>query len=70
MLSFETVVQDSKLKLAMLNDKCTTMLEDRTVTVVLGTDFTNISYTNFCALKDEVAPFWSSQLATYIRCVC
>jgi hypothetical protein len=46
------------------------MLEDRTVTIVHGTDFTSVSYTNFCAFKAEVALFWATELANYIRYLC
>jgi hypothetical protein len=45
------------------------MLEDRTITIVHGTDFTNVSYTNFCAFKVEVALLWSTELGNYIRYV-
>jgi hypothetical protein len=42
-------------------------LEDRTITIVHGADFANISYTNFCSFKAEVALFWATELGNYVR---
>jgi hypothetical protein len=60
-----SIFQDSKLRQPI--SQGSGMLEDRTVTIVHGTDFTSVSYTNFCAFKAEVALFWATELANYIR---
>ncbi|CAL8090516.1 unnamed protein product [Orchesella dallaii] len=40
----------------------TDTLEEKTVTVVSGADFVNISFTNFCCNKKETAKLWSDEL--------
>ncbi|ODN05604.1 1-phosphatidylinositol 4,5-bisphosphate phosphodiesterase beta-1, partial [Orchesella cincta] len=40
----------------------TDTLEEKTVTVVSGADFVNISFTNFCCNKKEIAKQWSDEL--------
>lgn len=44
-------------------------LEDKTITIVYGTDFVNVSFLNFCSNKIEVAATWCSELWKYVRLI-
>lgn len=44
-------------------------LEEKTITVVYGVDFVNISFLNFCSNKIDVAQTWCSELWKYVRSV-
>ena len=37
-------------------------LEDKTITIVYGVDFTSVSFLNFCSNKIEVASTWCKEL--------
>jgi len=43
------------------------MLEDKTVTIVYGTDYVNLNYVNFCTNKAEVAGLWCHELSKLVR---
>lgn len=42
-------------------------LEDKTITIVFGTDFVNTNFINFCTHKVEYAQLWSRELWDYTR---
>lgn len=42
-------------------------LEDKTVTIVIGTDFTNSTFINFCTIRVEVAQLWCQELWNYVK---
>ncbi|OTF70287.1 hypothetical protein BLA29_012903 [Euroglyphus maynei] len=53
---------DGKLKESINIGPQDISLEDKTLTVVYGTDFVNVNFINFCTNSKELAQEWANEL--------
>ncbi|XP_046389160.1 1-phosphatidylinositol 4,5-bisphosphate phosphodiesterase classes I and II [Ischnura elegans] len=58
---YAKVPKDPKLKQIVTMGSQDT-LEEKTVTVCCGSDFVNLTFTNFCCTKKEIAKLWTDEL--------
>ncbi|KAH7646079.1 1-phosphatidylinositol 4 [Dermatophagoides farinae] len=58
----KTPKNDGKLKESINIGPQEVTLEDKTLTVVYGTDFVNVNFINFCTYSKEIAQEWTNEI--------
>ncbi|XP_067142019.1 1-phosphatidylinositol 4,5-bisphosphate phosphodiesterase classes I and II-like isoform X3 [Centruroides vittatus] len=59
---YAKIPRDRKLRDSVTMGAADVPLEDKTVTVVYGSDLVNLFYVNFCCNRREMAEFWTDEL--------